>query len=170
MLHGFLFMAGMICAGQGVGKLNMLWKMVEAGEGDMKDKTIRERVEAYALRHFKTVPEQLPFNRQDYAVLRHQDTGRWYAVFIMKPRVELGLEGEGDATIVSLKIPDLQTADVLLQKPGYLPGFPSSKWNWVSIVLDGTVPLRDICHWLTESHTATTGKTKNQKVPLLKRE
>ncbi len=136
----------------------------------MKGKTIRERVEAYARQHFKAVPEQLPFNRQDYAVLRHQDTGRWYAVFIVKPRSILGLDGEGDAAIISLKIRNPNDADMLLQKPGYLPGFPSSKWNWVSIVLDGTVPFRDICHWLSESFSATTGKIKNQKVPLLKRE
>lgn len=87
----------------------------------------------------------------------------------MKPRKAFGLEGEGSAEIVSLKLRDPLLADMLTQRPGYLRGYPSGKWNWVSIVLDGSVPIEEICRLLDESYAATKGKTRNQKVPLVKR-
>ena len=113
--------------------------------------------------------EPLPFNRENYAVYRHADSGRWFAVFITKSRREFGLPGDGDAQIVSLKLRDLLLADLLTQQPGYLRGYPSARWNWISVILDGTVPLEDVCRWLDESYQATSSKTKNQKVPLPKR-
>lgn len=136
----------------------------------MNNKTIRERLEDYAKKKYDVEPEQLPFNHEDYAILRHADSGKWFAVFIVKPRSEFGLDGEGDAEIVSLKIRDLLLADILTQQSGYLRGYPSAKWNWVSVVLDGTVSFEDVCQWLDESFTATVSKSKNQKVPLIKRE
>lgn len=82
---------------------------------------------------------------------------------------QLGLDGKGDAEIVSLKIRDSSLVDVLLQQPGYLRNYPSSGWGWVSVVLDGTVSFEDICRWMDESYSATISKTKNKKVPLAKR-
>ena len=129
----------------------------------------RERLEAYAKATYGTESEVLPFKQEDYAVLRHADNGRWFAVFIVKPRKAFGLDGEGSAEIVSLKLRDPLLADMMTQQPGYLRGYPSSKWNWGSIVLDGTVPIEEICRWRDESYAATKAKTKNQKVPLVKR-
>jgi len=130
--------------------------------------TVREQLEAYARERYGVEPEQLPFNREDYAVLRHADSGKWFAVFIVKSRGAFGLEGDGDADVVSLKIRDTLLADLLTQQPGYLRGYPSVRWNWVSIVLDGTVPPEEVCRRLDESYEATsTGR--NQKIPLPKR-
>lgn len=130
--------------------------------------TLREKLEEYAKEKYGVESEPLPFNRENYAVYRHADSGRWFAVFITKSRREFGLPGDGDAQIVSLKLRDLLLADFLTQQPGYLRGYPSARWNWISVVLDGTVPLEDVCRWLDESYQATSSKTKNQKVPLPK--
>ena len=127
-------------------------------------------MDEYTKEKYGIEPEQLPFNHEDYAIYRHSDSGKWFAVFIVKSRSEFGLEGDGDAEILSVKIRDPLLADLLTQQPGYLRGYPSSKWNWVSILLDGTVPLEDVCRWLDESYSATTSKAKNQKVALPKRE
>ena len=132
----------------------------------MGNLTMREKLEAYVLSKYRIAAEQLPFNHEDYAIFRHKDSGKWFAVFIVKPRSVLGLDGDGDAEIVSLKIADPLLADLLTQQPGYLKGYPSSKWNWVSVVLDGTVPFEDIRAWLDESYNATISKVKNQKIPL----
>lgn len=135
----------------------------------MSNTTLRGQLEAYAKKKYRAQPEQLPFSREDYAIFRHPDSGKWFAVFIVKPRTDFGLAGDGDAEIVSLKIHDPLLADMLLQQPGYLRGYPNAKWNWVSIVLDGTVPFEDICQWLDESYAATVSKAKNQKTARTKR-
>ncbi len=131
--------------------------------------TLREQVEEYAKKKYGVEAEQLPFNKEDYAVFRHADTGKWFAVFIVKAYTEFGLEGDGTAEIMSVKIRDSLFADMLSQQPGYLWGYPSPAWNWLSVVLDGSVPFDDICQWLDESYIATKSKAKNKKVPLSKR-
>ena len=115
-------------------------------------------------------PELLTFSHENYAIYRHKDTGRWFAVFIVKDRQVFGLPGSGDTEIVSFKIKDPVLTDLLAQQPGYLRGYPSSKWNWLSAVLDGTIPFEDICRWINMSYEATKAKPGNKKPPLPKLE
>ena len=71
---------------------------------------------------------------------------------------------------VVLKIENPVLTDLLAQQPGYLRGYPSSKWNWLSAVLDGTIPFEDICRWINMSYEATKAKPGNKKPPLPKLE
>jgi predicted DNA-binding protein (MmcQ/YjbR family) len=41
----------------------------------------------------------------------------------------------------------------LLKKPGYLPAYHMNKKSWVTVVLDGTVPLTEIKKSLDKSYT-----------------
>ena len=132
--------------------------------------TIREQLDAYVKEKYGIEAEILPFSKEDYGVYRHPDTGRWFAVFIVKDRCAFGLAGFGDVEVVSFKIRDRMLADFVTQQPGYLRGFPASNWNWTTAVLDGTIPFEDICRWVDESYDATNTKAKNKRMPLLKRE
>ncbi|MBQ4511763.1 MAG: MmcQ/YjbR family DNA-binding protein [Anaerolineaceae bacterium] len=87
----------------------------------------------------------------------------------MKDRSAFGLDGNGTAEILCFKQKDHVYADILMEQPGYLRGYPSPKWNWVSVLLDGSIPLEDICHCLDESYEATKGKGNNLKTLLIKR-
>ena len=130
----------------------------------------REQLDAYMKQKYGVVPELLPFSHEDYSIYRHTRTGRWFAVFIVKERREFGLPGNGNAEIVCFKIRDKMLADVLARQPGYLRGYPSRKWKWLSAILDDTVPLEDICRRLDESYDATKSKTKNKKIPLAEKQ
>lgn len=136
----------------------------------MENETQRRQLEIYAKKKYDIEPEQLPFNHEDYAILRHSGNGKWFAVFIVKPRSELRLKGNGDAEIVSVKLRDSSMVDMLAHQSGFLQGYPNPKWKWISIVLDGTIPFEDICQWLDESYQATKSKAQNKKVALLKRD
>ena len=113
--------------------------------------TIRELLDAYVKEKYGIEPEVLPFSKEDYGVYRHTETGRWFAVFIVKDRSAFGLPGSGDAEVVSFKIKDRMFADLLARQPGYLRGFPARSWNWTTAVLDGTIPFEDICRWVDEA-------------------
>ena len=130
--------------------------------------TIREQLDSYVREKYRIDPEILPFSQADYAIYRHGDTGKWFAVLIVKDRQALGLPGTGDAEIVSFKLKDPILTDLLSQQPGYLRGYPSSRWNWLSAVLDGTIPLEDICRWIDMSYAATKTAAGNRKTPLPK--
>lgn len=135
-----------------------------AGMKKMNEK-IRERLDAYTKEKYGIDPEMLPFSKEQYEIYRHTDTGKWFAVFVVKDRKEFGLQGEGRAEIVCVKIRDRVFADYLMSQPGYLRGYPSPKWNWVSVILDGTVADEDICRWLDESFDATrSGEKMKSKI------
>lgn len=131
--------------------------------------TIREQLDAHVKKKYGIEPEILPFIKETYDVYRHKETGKWFAVFIVKDRNAFGLPGLGDAEVVSFKIRDRMIADLVAQQPGYLRGFPASNWNWTTAVLDGTIPFEDICRWVDESYTATKTKAKNKRTPLPKK-
>lgn len=135
----------------------------------MEKQTMRERLDAYAGAQYDVVPEVLPFSHEEYEIYRHADTGKWFAVFIVKERKAFGLEGDGRAEIVCLKPQDALTADFLFHQPGYLRGYPSRGWRWISVLLDGSVPFEEICRHLDESYRATGTKVKNKKTPLMER-
>jgi len=136
----------------------------------MEMKTIRERIDVYAKEKYGIDPEILPFSHEDYEIYRHTENGKWFGVFIVKERSAFGMDGDGPAEILCVKPKDRFFTDFLTQQPGYLRGYPSSKWNWVSMALDGTVPFEDICRWLDESYQVTKSKAGNLKTPLPKRE
>ena len=131
--------------------------------------SLRARIEAYAREEYGIEPEQLPFNHEDYAVLRHPRNGKWFAVFFVKPRASLGLPGEGNAEVLSFKVPGKKIAARLTNTPGFFPGYPSRRWNWLSVALDGSVPFRAITPCLDESFCATAFKPANMNIPLEKR-
>ena len=135
----------------------------------MKKKSIRARLDAYTREKYGVESEMLPFSHENYEIYRHTSTGKWFAVFIIKERSAFGLDGDGPAEVLSVKPKDPLFADFFMQQPGYLRGYPSKSWNWVSMVLDGSVPFADICRWLDESYQATKAKGKNTKTPLPRR-
>ena len=129
--------------------------------------TIREQLDIHVKEKYGIEPEILPFSKEDYGVYRHTETGKWFAVFIIKERSAFGLPGSGEVEVVSFKIPDRTLSDFVMQQPGYLRGFPASNWNWTTAVL-GMIPYEDICHWIDESYEATKTKGKNKRTPLPK--
>ncbi len=81
----------------------------------------------------------------------------------MKERSAFGLPGSGSVEVVCFKIRDRMLADFVSQQPGYLFGLPARNWNWTSAVLDGAIPLENICRWVDESYEETKTKAKNKK-------
>ena len=47
-----------------------------------------------------------------------------------------------------MKLSDPLLVDMLIQKEGYFRGYHISRGNWVSILLDGTVPFDEVCGML----------------------
>ena len=135
----------------------------------MENQTLRGRVDAYAAAQYGVVPEVLSFSHEEYEIYRHVDAGKWFAVFIVKDRKAIGLDGDGRAEIVCFKPPDALTADILASQPGHLRGYPNRGWRWISVILNGSVSFEEICRHLDESYRATGTKVNNKKTPLMER-
>ena len=133
------------------------------GEKMSRRLTVREKICGYVKRKYGSEPEYLWRRFPDYAVFRHKDNRKWYGLIMDVPRKNLGLPGEGHVDIVNVKLEDLLLADMLVQQDGYFRGYHISRGNWISVLMDGTVPIKDIEKMIDMSYQATSPANKKQK-------
>ena len=98
----------------------------------------------------------------DYPVLRHPDTRKWFALIMDVPRYRLGLSGEERVDILNIKCDPLLSGSLRLQE-GYFPAYHMNHDGWLTILLDGTVPIADITPLLDMSFELTMIKSKKKK-------
>ncbi len=97
-----------------------------------------------------------------FPVLRHKDNRKWFALIMDVPREKLGFVGTERINIINVKLADPLLAEILIQQPGYFYGYHISRGAWISILLDGTVPLPEICRWIDESYAVTASNRTKQ--------
>lgn len=117
----------------------------------------RQLILDYVYHHYSTSPEFLWKRYPDYAVLRHQDNRKWYAIIMDVARVNLGLEGEGRVDVINLKCP-AEMVDDFLQQTGFLPAYHMNKANWITVLLDGSVDQDTLFFLLNGSFDITATK------------
>lgn len=126
--------------------------------------SFRSKLFEYVKTKYGTVPDYPWKSSPEYAVLRHADNKKWYGIIVNIPKSRLGLRGEEWADVLNVKVDDAFFLDAVVQRDGYFPGYHMNHRNWVSILLDGTVPFEEICGMLDDSYLATASKKKKQKV------
>ena len=96
-----------------------------------------------------------------YAVFRHQNNQKWFAVVMELPREKLGLPTEGSIDVVNLKCDPLLIGS-LRNEPGFFPAYHMSKAHWIIAALDGSAP-DDKLKWLLDlSFELTAGRKKKR--------
>ena len=80
--------------------------------------SIREDIAKYIKDKYKASPEYLWKRYPDYAVFRHEDNRKWFAIIMDVDADNLGLPGSERIDIIDVKIDDLMLRDVLLQQEG----------------------------------------------------
>ena len=98
-----------------------------------------------------------------FPVMRHQDTRKWFAIIMDVSKEKLGLTGQQRVDVINVKLSDPLLVDVVTRQDGYFKGYHFNRGNWISILLDGTVPFEDICRWIDESFLVTASKQRKQE-------
>ena len=119
---------------------------------------MREEIFQYVKKKYKVEPDYPFSTAPTYPVLRHKDNRKWFALIMDIPSEKLGLEGSEHVDIMNVKL-----VDMIVRKPGYFYGYHITRSNWISILLDGTVPLEEICRWIDESYAVTASRKKGKK-------
>lgn len=71
-------------------------------------------------------------------VFRHANNKKWFALVMPVLKRRLGLTGEGELDILTLKCDPLLIGSYLYE-PGFFPAYHMNKTNWISISLDHSV-------------------------------
>ena len=124
--------------------------------------SFRQNVMDYIEKKYHHGIEYLWMRYPSYGIFRHQDNQKWYALIMDIPRSRLGFDGDAAVDVLNVKLNDLLLRDFLLHRDGFFPGYHIARGNWISVLLDGTVSLEEICGLIDTSYLATaSAKTRN---------
>ena len=104
-----------------------------------------------------------PFDEDfDSTVLRHADTGKWFALLTKAPRAKVGLTGEGTAEILNLKCDPLMSYGLRQTHPDILPAWHMNKQLWITVRLEGDVPEDLLAALIGMSYDLTARKGRKR--------
>ena len=97
-----------------------------------------------------------------FAVYRHQNNNKWFAVIMEIPKSKIGLDDDGPVNVVNLKCDPLLIGSLLMDN-GIHKGYHMNKNYWITVRLDGSVD-EDKIKWLLDiSFDLTAKKNKVKK-------
>lgn len=89
---------------------------------------------------YGTNPEFLwPDRHPGYAVFRHDDNKKWFALVATISSKSLGLKEDKAIDVINLKFDKNQTYDFAETSDHIFPAYHMNKNNWITIWLDGTL-------------------------------
>ena len=127
------------------------------------EKTLRHQVFEYVEAKYGSKIEFLWARFPEDAIFRRNDNRKWYGIVMGITYKKLGVNREGKVTVLNVKIDDPLLIDFLLHQQGYFGAYHQTKGKWITILLDGTVPLQQIKDLINISYEATAPKTKKTK-------
>lgn len=105
---------------------------------------------------YSVKPEHLWEKTPGNAVFRYRGNGKWFAVLIkdVKKR-SLSIGGDGTVDVLNLKCdPRMSVVDHV----GVFPAYHMNKEHWISILLDGSVPMELIQNLIAFSYSLVSKK------------
>ena len=121
----------------------------------------RAAVLRFAAEQYGTAPDYPWARSPESAVLRCKN-GKWYGLVMPVGREKLGLPADGVSDVLNVKCEPLMLGSVLMQR-GFFPAYHMNKNNWISILLDGTVPLSRVTAALQMSYALTSAKAAGRQ-------
>lgn len=125
---------------------------------------MKNAVFAYIKKKYKTSPEYLWKKYPEYAVFRHADNNKWFALQAAVPENKLGLGGDDRIEVVNVKVDDMFYRNMLIRQEGFIPAYHMNKQYWVTVLLDGTVKQEQVFDLIDASFLATASAKKKQKI------
>lgn len=123
------------------------------------------RIEAHIRNKYNIAPDY-PWDGHDYAVYRHEDNRKWFALVmcVRKDRLYPGDSDDVILPVINLKIPDPILHNMLIQEEGIIPSYHMNKRNWITVLLDGTVDQEEVYGLIKVSYEATASAARRHKV------
>ena len=125
---------------------------------------MKDSVFEYIKKKYKTSPEYLWKRYPEYAVFRHADNNKWFALQAAVPGEKLGIDRNEPVQIINVKVDDIFFRDMLINQEGIIPAYHMNKQHWITVLLDGSVKQEQVFDLIDASYMATASAKKKQKI------
>ena len=120
-------------------------------------KSYRDDVLKFVKQKYKISGDKPWAKYPEFIVLRHNDNRKWFGLVMSLSKNKLGLLSNEFVDVLNIKT-DPVVIGGFIKQPGIMPAYHMNKASWISVLLDGTVPLNDIEFLLNVSFELTKNK------------
>jgi predicted DNA-binding protein (MmcQ/YjbR family) len=104
----------------------------------------------------------MPFEDDfETTVFRHGEGGKWFGLLMCVEKSRVGMPGEGKADVLNLKCDPEESFIVREMYEGIIPAYHMNKRHWISVILNGSVPVDFTERLIEKSYDLTDKKRKN---------
>lgn len=121
----------------------------------------REQILAYVQQKYGTEPWYPWPEYPGHCPLKIPETGKWYGIVMTVTARQLGLPQPGNLDILNVKLPPDQVTE-LCDRKQFFPAYHMHKKYWLTVLLDGSVPLIRVEELLAASY-ALVAKKRSKK-------
>ena len=114
----------------------------------------RNELEEFIVDNYSVSPEYLWDKYPTFAVFRHKENKKWFAIVMTINKKKLGIDEDGLVDVVNLKC-DTVGMFSLVQQKGIFPAYHMNKNHWISICLDNSVDKQMIKVLIDMSYNLT---------------
>ena len=93
----------------------------------------------------------------DNAVARRSDNSKWYLAILTVGKNRLGFDSDESVEVIDLRA-DKDALPELIKQDNIFPGYHMNKKHWISIILDGSVDIKEIYRYIDQSYILAKGK------------
>ena len=116
----------------------------------------RQNVEQCVAQEFGVKPDYLWEGDFVTAALRHPDTKRWFGVLMRIPAMKLGINNEGEADILDIKLDPDFILELQKNLPKqYFPAYHMNKKHWTTVLLTDKTDRKLLQTLINESFQTT---------------
>ena len=121
-------------------------------------------VKNYQTEKYGAEPEYLFESSPDCAVFRHAENRKWFSIMMNVPYSKFGIGADGDVWVINLKTGDRLFTDSIIEDRGIYRAYHMNKREWISVLLDGTVPEDEVFALIDRSFAVTAPRARRRKV------
>lgn len=114
----------------------------------------RQELKCFICEIYDIIPDYPWLKYPSYEVFRHNDSKKWFAIIMDIPKTKLGINEDGNISVVNLKCDTIMANDVLSEK-GIYPAYHMNKAYWVTAALDGSAEDETIKMLMKMSYNLT---------------
>lgn len=109
----------------------------------------------YIKKKYGVDPEHPWMRYPDNMTFKEKTSDKWFALVMPVAKRKLGLADDGEIYVVNVKS-DPEFIGMISRTAGYMPGYHMNKQHWLTVFLDGTVPVEQIFDRVDESFNLVT--------------